>query len=258
MTEHGLLNIIKDKYTAVLSHKLIGIYVHGSIAFGCFNRERSDIDFLVVVSSPLTQQEKESLIAVLLELNEYAPPKGFEMSVILGSVCKPFVYPTPYELHFSNAYLESYRADLAAQCGRMNGTDRDLAAHITVTREVGIPLCGKPIEEVFAAVPREAYTDSLIYDIENAAADISAEPIYFTLNLCRVLAYLTEGNVFSKRQGGEWGLTHLPRYAAPIRSALAAYNDGFVFDEYDALQEFAEDMLTMIKENLWKKTSAGI
>lgn len=250
MVEHELLNVIKDKYSSILSGKLTGIYVHGSIAFGCFSWERSDIDFIVVVNSPLAQSEKEALISVLLALEEKAPPKGFEMSVILETVCDPFIYPTPYELHFSNTYLQSFKDDLAAQCRSLSGVDKDLAAHITVTRAVGLPLCGKPIDEVFAPVPRENYIDSLIYDIENAGSDILTAPVYFTLNLCRVLAYLEEVRVLSKKQGGEWGAARLPRYAGLINSALAAYTEGREFTEYGMLQDFADYMLKLIKEKL--------
>lgn len=51
MTEIGLLDRIKTAYSKILGDRLAGIYVHGSIVFGCFNWDRSDIDFLVVVSS---------------------------------------------------------------------------------------------------------------------------------------------------------------------------------------------------------------
>ena len=248
MNEHELLAVIKTEYSAILSEKLTGIYIHGSIAFGCFSWERSDIDFLAVVKEPLTQYEKESLIKVLLKLGAEAPTKGFEMSVILESVCSPFVYPTPYELHFSNAYLERFKTDLAGQCRRLNGTDKDLAAHITVTRAVGIPLCGKAVDEVFSEVPRENYIDSLMYDIENALDDIADSPVYFTLNLCRVLAYLREGIVISKAQGGTWGAEHIPQYSTLINAALAAYSSS---DEFSAdngeLRNFAEYMLHEIR-----------
>lgn len=250
MKEQELLNIIKNEYSSILSSKLTGIYVHGSIAFGCFIWERSDIDFLVIVNEPLMQAEKESLIRVLLELESKAPPKGFEMSVVLESVCSPFIYPTPYELHFSNAYTEKFKNDLAGQCRRLNGTDKDLAAHITVTRSVGFPLCGEPINEVFGEVPREHFADSLMYDIESAADDIAHSPVYFTLNLCRVLAYLREGIVISKAQGGTWGAENCPQYGKLIDAALAAYIAGEEFTaSSDELRNFAEYMLQEIHKH---------
>lgn len=46
----------------------------------------------------------------------------------------------------------------------MHGVDRDLAAHITVVRQVGITLCGKNIREVFGEIPKADYLDYGTYN----------------------------------------------------------------------------------------------
>lgn len=247
MTERTLLARVCREYRHILGDKLIGVYLHGSIAFGCFTWETGDIDFLAVVSTPLTQQEKEALIRTLLDLTPLGPPKGFEMSVVLRSVCDPFVYPTPFETHFSNAHKARAEADLSAYCRDMHGDDPDLAAHITVIRSVGEALYGLPIPAVFSEVPRRDYISSLLADVENAPADISDSPVYITLNLCRVLAYLEEGLVLSKSQGGQWGLQHLPAPCHPLlQAALAAYRGAATAFPYD-MPAFAADMLACIR-----------
>lgn len=53
-----LLTIICKEYQEILKDNLIGIYIHGSIAFGCFNQDTSDIDFIVVVKKSLNQTIK--------------------------------------------------------------------------------------------------------------------------------------------------------------------------------------------------------
>ncbi len=78
----ALLARVEDIYAEILGD-LVGIYVHGSLAFGCFQWERSDLDFIVVVEEPPALTEKEALIAALLCLTKAAPPKGLEMSVVL-------------------------------------------------------------------------------------------------------------------------------------------------------------------------------
>ncbi len=248
MNEREILQTIKNAYSLILADNLTGIYVHGSIAFGCFNWEKSDIDFLVVVNQSPTLEEKKALIQSLLTLDEFCPKKGLEMSVILENVCREFQYPTPYELHFSNDHKERCKADVEAYCRSTNGVDKDLAAHFTVTRNVGITLCGKPVEDVFGMVPKEAYRDSLRYDIENAENDILDNPVYIILNLCRVLAYIREEKVLSKKQGGEWGITHLPpRYRAVVQAAIGSYcgKTSFTIDEAEA-KAFAKYMLEQI------------
>lgn len=250
MTAHVLLNRICDEYRAILGSKLTGIYLHGSLAFGCFTWATGDIDFLVVVEEPLAQSEKESLIRVLLDMTPDAPPKGFEMSVVLRKDCAPVVHPVPFELHFSNAHKARAEADLSAYCRDMHGTDPDLAAHFTVVRAVGQTLYGPPVDVVFGEVPRGAYVDSILSDVENAEADIADNSVYCTLNLCRVLAYLTDGLMLSKQQGGQWGLTHLPEAYHPLlRSALAAYA-GAEFPAITGVAAFAAEMLRRIRTML--------
>ena len=248
MKEWALLARISERYQKILAEKLTGIYVHGSIAFGCFRWETSDIDFLVVVEESLTQSEKEALIRVLLDLDAQAPCKGFEMSVVLRSACAPFAEPVPYELHYSNAYRANYQGDLGGTCTVLQGFDPDLAAHMTVVYNAGRVLCGLPVKRVFAPVPRESYLRSIWYDIESAQEDIQRDPVYYVLNLCRVLACVEEGLVLSKAQGGEWGMEHLMEERELIRKALLAYRCGAPEPSGPELCSFAEKVLRRIRQ----------
>ncbi|MBQ8554836.1 MAG: DUF4111 domain-containing protein [Clostridia bacterium] len=248
MNERELLQHVCLAYQKILGKKLVGFYVHGSIAFGCFHWATGDIDFLAMVGAPLRQDEKEALIRLLLDLSDSTPPKGFEMSVILQQVCNPFVYPTPFELHFSNTHKSRAEADLPGFCRTMNGTDPDLAAHVTVLHSAGLTLYGQAIPAVFGEVPRACYVDSILADVNGAAAEIADNPVYITLNLCRVLAYVTDGAVLSKEQGGSWGLSHLPQAYHPLLSnALGAYRGTEGFTQTTLLSAFAADMTARIR-----------
>lgn len=241
-----LLRVIAREYHAILGDALTGVYAHGSMAFACFHPQKSDIDFLVAVEREPTDEQKRRILEILLQLDEFAPAKGFEMSVVLAKDCAAPVHPIPFCLHFSNAHKESCRNDMNGYIARMKGNDPDLAAHFTVTRAVGKAVRGKPVGEVFGPVPREAYLDSIFSDVENAVEDVQRDPVYVILNLCRVLAYIREGAVLSKAQGGEWGKAKLPRFAPVIKAALTAYaTDGPC--QKDG-QEFARWMLERIKE----------
>ena len=51
--------------------------------------------------------------------------------------------------------------------------------------------------------------------------------MYFILNLSRVLAYLRDGSILSKKEGGEWALDKLPEmYQDLIRDAMNEYAEG--------------------------------
>lgn len=81
--------------------------------------------------------------------------------------------------------------------------------HVTLNR--GICLHGKPIEEVFPLVPLQYYIASIVGDFEDARDGRTTMPVYFILNACRVYAYLLEGSIFSKDEGGAWGIRSLPK-----------------------------------------------
>ena len=97
------------RYSEILGEQLTGIYLHGSAAFGCAC-DASDLDFIVVVSGAPSQQQKREMIALLLCLSREpdAPGKGFEMSVVEQTACRPFCYPTPYLLHYSQSYQKQF------------------------------------------------------------------------------------------------------------------------------------------------------
>ena len=179
-----------------LGENLTGIYLHGSAAFGSMS-EGSDLDIIAVTERPPTQEQKEHLIAALLQLEREAPAKGLEMSVVLLRDCRDFAYPTPYQLHYSPMHRRAFEQDLAGYCRRMQGVDYDLAAHFTVIRRVGIVLFGSLIREVFGPVPFADYLDSICRDVAGAAQDILHTPLDTALNLCRVLAAAQEGLVLS-------------------------------------------------------------
>ena len=210
----------------ILRDALVGVYLHGSLAMGCFNPQKSDIDLIIVVDRPLTDSVKRAYMEMVVAYNALGPAKGIEMSIVLREVCKPFVYPTPYELHFSAGHLHWYQDDPDDYIRRMNGTDKDLAAHFTIINKRGRCLYGAPIEDVFAEVPGGDYMDSIWFDVEGAAEEITEYPMYLTLNLARVLAYQKEGLVLSKKEGGDWALERLPaEYRPLIADALREYSE---------------------------------
>lgn len=247
MDYQALLKRFTHMSREIFGKNLIGIYLHGSAAMGCFNPTKSDLDLILVVAAPLTDDERKRFLQGLLALIPAAPAKGLELSIVLRSVCAPFVYPTPYEFHFSNSHLDLALRDPDAYIQKLRGTDKDLAAHFTIINHYGVTLYGEAREKVFGPVPRENYLDSLWYDIENAPGDILEDPVYVTLNLCRVLAFVREGLVLSKKAGGEWGLKNLPQYSGLISSALRAYAGGQLMPADPLAKDFAEKLLEMIQ-----------
>jgi streptomycin 3"-adenylyltransferase len=200
---------------------------------------KSDIDYIVVVSRTLPADVKNKLIKTTVQINESAPEKGLEMSVVLKEHCLNFKYPAPYELHFSKTHRES-----------TGGVDKDLAAHFTVIKKAGLVLHGEPIDSVFGEILKEYYLDSIMTDAENAKAEIKCNQDSVILNLCRVFAYKRDGLILSKEAGGNWGLKNInAEYGGIIKTALDNYksSETVIINQNSAL-EFCDYMLKTIKE----------
>lgn len=221
-----IIDGITDRCKALFQNNLTGIYVHGSIAMHCFTWNKSDIDLLIVVKEDPDVKKKRIFMDYIIEINKIAPPKGIELSMVLESVCREFVYPTPFVLHFSNAHIDWYMRDPEGYCLNMRGMDKDLAAHFTITKKYGITWWGMPINELYGEVPRDSYLDSINTDLMDCTEDIEKNPMYTILTLCRVAAYRKDDLILSKEEGGIWGCQNLQEeYSNLIMNALQCYRD---------------------------------
>ena len=121
----------------VLGNNLVGVYLHGSAAMGCFNPKKSDLDFLLVVKYDIPDSVKLEFMNEVVRLNEEAPAKGLELSIVKKEYCNPVVYTTPFELHFSMTHLNWFKENPADYVDKMKGTGKDMAAHFISSGEKG-------------------------------------------------------------------------------------------------------------------------
>ncbi len=229
---------------------LLGAYLHGSLALGGFTWEKSDVDLLFVAARVPEMPKRAAFLRAVLALDGEAPPKGIELSAVTRAAAENPVFPPPYFLHYSPAHRETYRADLLGTLGTLCGEDPDLSAHFAVTRARGVALFGPPPAEMFGEVSRADYLRSVWSDIQSAETDILRDPVYVILNLCRTAAYLEDGAIRSKAEGGAWGSARLPTWGPLLAAARAAYRseEPFPADRFD-LPAFAAEMLQKIRSS---------
>ncbi len=226
ITVREQVDLLSSTFSTLLAEQLIGIYLHGSLAMGCFNPHRSDLDLLVVTYNPMSLTTKRRIIEYLLVSSRQ--PHPIEISFLACSQLLPWRYPTPYDLHFSEMWRETYSRDLFSgtwqEWNSSEHYDPDLAAHITVLNARGICLTGRPVAAVFPPVPAADYRTSLASDIRDSLESIASRPVYAILNCCRTYTYLLEGHIYSKEEGGRWALGVLPaEFHDTVASALAEY-----------------------------------
>lgn len=198
---------------AILGENLTGIYLHGSLALGCFNPDRSDIDLLVVTRRPMAPETKRLMAGLMLA--QSGSPRPLEVSWVLEPELKRWRHPFPYDLHFSEDWRDRFEANLTRLDWDMwlsrEKLDRDLAAHVTILlRRGGVVLYGPPVPQIFPTVPVADYIDALFCDFEPCRDRIGDDPVYGVLNLLRVHLFLSEGQISSKEEAGRWGVRNLP------------------------------------------------
>jgi len=223
------IECLTETFRIQIAENLIGIYLHGSLASGCFNPLRSDIDLLVVTRREITIETKRGIAEFLLENSR--KPSPIEISFLQQKDLSPWRYPTPFDFHYSEDWREKFERDLAdGEWKRWNDVqrfDEDLATHITVTNHRGVCLYGAVASEVFPIVPKRDFVSSILADVRGATFGFDAVlqyPVYVVLNVCRTLAFLQTGRILSKDEGGMWALEKLPvQFCGTITSALNEY-----------------------------------
>ena len=207
-----------------INQNLVGVYLHGSLAMGCFNAEYSDIDLLAITHHPLATGAARTLYATLLEIS--GQPRPVEISILHYAQLKPWRYPTPFDLHFSEMHRPRFAETLSALDAQLptGGLDHDLAAHFTVLYARGLCVYGETIASLDIDVPWADYLDSLRLDLAWAQQLAAADAVYAVLNACRIWAAVEAGVVLSKAEGARWASSRLPTtWRALVEHAARCY-----------------------------------
>jgi streptomycin 3"-adenylyltransferase len=211
----------------MMRENLVGIYLHGSLAMGCFNSATSDIDLLVITQAPLGAATRRTLRTTLLATS--LQPHPIEISILHYAQISPWRHPAPYDLHFSELYRRQWTkesADLTAPPHSEN-VDPDLAAHFTVLAARGRALYGAPVGALPLSIPWADYLDALRTDFDWSQIEENAPLLYAVLNACRIWAAVAEQRVLSKAEGAVWALRHAPtQFHALINDSFSLYFDG--------------------------------
>jgi streptomycin 3"-adenylyltransferase len=195
---------------------LVGVYLHGSLALGCFHPERSDVDVLALTSRPTTATERRTLAA---SLSDISAPKSWpragryplELTLLCERDVRPWRHPTRFEVHYSES-----------RGATGPGEDTDLATHLTILHHAGVVLEGPPVAETFPRVPWEDYVGALRSDLDRCRDQ--GTNFYAVLSPARVWATIAAKTPHSKESGALWALPRLPEGLQPLlATALAIY-----------------------------------
>jgi len=239
-----------EKLTAglekIFGGELLGVYLHGSAALGCYG-PHSDVDVLVAVERPSTPDEQRRLGELCCAVSRASWDDShclLELDVVVPS--QLWRYPPPVDFH----YGESLREAFAHGERKPWGTDTwtDLACALTIAHATGVVLAGDPVADVLPRVPVEDYRAAIRVDRQWCVDHLDTHRLHVVLSLPRVWAGLETADVHSKASAAEWALPRLPEQLQPVlRHALAVYRGeteeswiGLAVDDY--VEWFAEQV----------------
>lgn len=205
-----LLHDLTTSVQTALGDNFVGAYLHGSFAVGDAD-EDSDVDFLVAIVKPLSQEEVTALNAIHASL--YGR-KGYWSKHLEGSYV-PVAAVRRCEL---NQPLWHYLDNGSRQLELSNHDNTNVVRWSL--RHHGMVLAGPPVSDLVDEVLSETLKDEIRAVIRNWGDELLADAgginngwlqPYVVLSFCRMLHSLATGRVESKLAGVRWALTVVDR-----------------------------------------------
>lgn len=233
----------------LLGQEIVGLYLSGSLAYGDFVPERSDIDLQAVVQNPLSEDELRSVEQLHREIEGGCPQWAgrIECSYVpLELMCEltPPATPRPWW-------------GLGTFYAKAPAGNEWVINHYLLSKH-GIALAGPQFNELIPPVDinsvRRASAKDLFQEwipkIDDAEwLSNSHYQSYLVLNLCRILRTVIRGEPGSKRAAGQWAKATYAQWKSLIEEAERWAYGGQMQRQADAVAflRFAADRVNETK-----------
>lgn len=219
-----------------IGKQLISIHLYGSTLLGGL-RPLSDIDLLVTIDSPLSEQQRKNLMTEFLTISAWpgSDPqyRALEVTILLTDTIEHWHYPPKRELQFG----EWLRDDINAGIYEPAQVDPDIAILITKARLHNVAIFGDEVVMSFQIIPRGDLAQAFIATVDqwNTAKDWENEECHIILALARIMYTLNTGEIESKSVAADWLLERIsePSHQQLIMAAKQTYLTGDTFDTSD-------------------------
>lgn len=213
-----VLDHLLSQIKAVLTQKLVGVYLYGSLVWGDFEYQSSDIDLLVAISSEIDEQEFRNVDQMHRDVVERYTQwnNRIEIAYISLHALQTF------KLHSSQIAIIS-----PGEPFHIKDAGTDWLVNWYLVQEKGTALFGPSPRTIIAPISKAEFIQAVQQQAKDWREYIvhtqHSRPYqaYAILTLCRALYAATHGEQVSKRQAALWAETHVPAWATLIRNARA-------------------------------------
>lgn len=210
----------------VLGDRVVAMALFGSATAGGL-RPDSDLDVLVVVSSPLVGDDAERLVAGVLPVSgrraTAVPGRPVELTVVAWDDVVPWRFPARRQLQ----YGEWLREDAAAGRIAPPSDDPDLAILLRQALLSSVPLRGPELAAVLDPVPHEDVQRALDLTLPALLDDLVGDERNVLLTLARMWATRVTGEILPKDVAAEWASVQLDG-ACEVARTLSLARDGYL------------------------------
>lgn len=203
-----VLELLAEGLKELLSNQLAGLYLTGSLTYGDFDKGSSDIDFLAVLTNPLTDQQIEAVKQLHQRIGEAVPfwAKRLEGSYITTAMAKTKAQPAEQRPYVNGGKVNLYKYG------------NEWTINLYALLETGVAIVGVEPKEMFPNVTiedvREASKQDFLNDwqpklddpdaFNSKSYDSNHLKAYTVLTMCRILHRAKNDGIASKRVASRW------------------------------------------------------
>ncbi|WP_368934422.1 aminoglycoside adenylyltransferase domain-containing protein [Alcaligenes faecalis] len=234
----------------ILNLDVQALYLHGSAVAGGL-RPHSDLDILAVVDAPLSDEQRQDLIAALLSISAPHPatpggPRCIELVVCRLADLQRNEHPAKVEFIYGewlrDAFKEGYLSDAAA--------DPEYTLLLAQARQQAQLLWGRDVLADVPATPIEHIRQAMRDGVEPLYEGLRGDERNVLLTLARMWRTGVHGDFMTKEQAAEWAIPRLPaELAKTLEYARLAYI-GEVLDRWDTRGKEAECLAQALLGNI--------
>lgn len=222
----ALLRALRDGIRGVFGARLCGLYLYGSLVWGDFTPDVSDLDTMAAIADDVTERDVTALRHMHEELvrPDLHPALARWADRIEVQYVPIARLPRFREQPFLMANISPGEPIHLVEAGR------DWLANWYFVQTHGVALYGLPPAEGARTDPMLTFADFAQAIREHALSWRSYVAVtagnvwyqaYAVLTMCRALYTLTQGGQESKQAAADWAAVALPEHAELIREALA-------------------------------------
>lgn len=203
-----VLELLTVGLKRLLDKQLAGLYLTGSLTYGDFDKGSSDIDFLAILTRPLTSKQLEAVRQLHQHIGEAVPlwKSRLEGSYITTEMIKTKDRPEEARPYVNGGKVNLYKYG------------NEWTINLYALQETGVAIFGSQPHEVLPSVTiedvREASRRDLVDDWQSKLDDPNAfspddydgnhVKAYAVLTMCRILHRAKNDGIASKRVASEW------------------------------------------------------